>query len=60
MSTLMLIGWGLIVASWVVPYVIRKQPNTFESHIVGIVLAAIALVFFVIDLVIHLTKEPLF
>jgi uncharacterized membrane protein len=56
----MLIGWGLIVASWVVPYVIRKQPNTFESHIVGIVLAAIALVFFVIDLVIHLTKEPLF
>ena len=64
MNTLMLIGWGLIVASWVVPHVIRKQPNTFEnkrkSHIVGIALAAVALVFFVIDLIIHLTKEPLF
>jgi len=60
MSTLMLIGWVLLIASWVAPYVIRKQSNTFEnkrkSHIVGIALAAIALVFFVIDLIIHLTK----
>lgn len=60
MNTLMLIGWGFLAASWVVPYVMRKQLNTFKnryrSHIVGIALAAVALVFFIIDLIIHLTK----
>jgi hypothetical protein len=56
----MLIGYGFLVASWVVPYVMRKQNNAFEnrqkSHGVGAFLAAVSLVFFVSDLIIHLTK----
>jgi hypothetical protein len=60
MSTLMLIGYGFLISSWVVPYVMRKQNNAFEnrqkSYGVGAFLAAVSLVFFVSDLIIHLTK----
>lgn len=57
MSTLTLVGWGFLLASWVIPYVMRKQSTTFESrkksYSVGIILAAISLVLFVIKLVIY-------
>ena len=57
MNTLTLIGWSFLLASWVIPYVMRKQATTFESrqksYSVGIILAAISLVLFVIKLVIY-------
>lgn len=59
-STLTLIGWGFLIGSWVIPYVMRKRANTFEerqkSYGVGGFLAAIALVFFVSDLIMHFAK----
>ena len=60
MSVLNVIGWGFIVASWVIPYVMRKRATTFESkqksYSVGMLLAAVALTLFVIKLVIDLKK----
>jgi hypothetical protein len=57
MSVMTLIGWGFLISSWVVPFFIRKQANTFvdrqKSYSVGMLLAAIALVVFVIGGVIH-------
>ena len=60
MSTLTLVGWSFLVASWVVPYVMRKRAETFEdkqkSYGVGMFLAAAALVIFVSDMIIHFTR----
>jgi hypothetical protein len=60
MSVLNVIGWMFIVASWVIPYVMRKQATTFESkqksYSVGMLLAAVALTLFIIKLVIDLKK----
>ena len=57
MTTLTLIGYVFLVASWVIPYVMRKQATTFEqrmkSYSVGGFLAAVALVFFVSDIITH-------
>jgi len=54
--TLTLVGWLFLIASWVLPYVMREQANTFvdkqKSYSVGMLLAAIALVFFVWNIVI--------
>jgi hypothetical protein len=59
-STLTLVGWAFLVSSWVIPYVMRKQANTFEermkSYTVGGFLAAVALVFFVSDMIVHFSK----
>jgi hypothetical protein len=60
MSTLNVIGWVFLVMSWVIPYVMRKRVTTFEqrmkSYNVGIVFSAVALAFFVGDMVIRLVK----
>ena len=46
-SMLAVIGWGFLISSWVIPYLMRKQSDTFEdrmkSYNVGMVLSAIAL-----------------
>jgi len=59
-STLTLTGWVFLIASWVVPFIMRKQANTFEdrqkSYSVAGFLAAIALVFFVSDMIMHYIK----
>jgi len=59
-SILTLIGWAFLVASWVIPYVMRKQASTFadrqKSYSVAGFLAAIALVFFVSDMIMHYIK----
>lgn len=52
MTVLTLIGWGFLITSWFIPH---RPKNRF----MGVALAAAALVFFVIDLIIHLTKNPL-
>jgi hypothetical protein len=60
MSILALIGWGFLLSSWIVPYIMRKRATTFEqrqkSYNVGMLLSAIALVIFVGDLIIHFIK----
>ena len=60
MSVLNVIGWVFIIASWVIPYVMRKRATTFESkqksYSVGMLLAAIALTLFIIKFVIDLKK----
>ncbi len=60
MSTLNVIGWVFLVMSWVIPYVMRKRVTTFEqrmkSYNVGIIFSAVALAFFVGDMVIRLVK----
>jgi len=59
-STLTLIGWAFLVASWVIPYMMRKQASTFadrqKSYSVGMLLAAIALVIFVSNGIMHCIK----
>ena len=56
MSTLTLVGWIFLLASWIIPFFMRKQANTFvdrqKSYSVGMLLSAIALVFFVWNIVI--------
>ena len=51
-----LVGWGFLLASWIVPFFMRKRANTFmdrqKSYSVGMLLSAIALVFFVWNIVI--------
>ena len=53
MNTMTLIGWGFLISSWVIPYMIRKRAVTFvdrqKSYSVGMLLAAVALVIFVIN-----------
>lgn len=48
-----LVGWSFLLASWVIPFFMRKQANTFvdrqKSYSVGMLLAAVALVIFVIN-----------
>lgn len=60
MSTLTLVGWLFLIASWVLPYVMREQANTFadrqKSYSVGMLLAAIALGFFVTNAIIHYVR----
>jgi hypothetical protein len=60
MSVLNVIGWVILVMSWVVPYVMRKNNTTFEqrmkSYDVGLVLSAVALAFFIGDMVIRLVR----
>jgi hypothetical protein len=60
MSTLTLVGWIFLLTSWIVPYVMRKQANTFvdrqKSYSVGMLLAAIALGFFVTNAIIHYVR----
>jgi len=60
MSVLNVIGWVVLLGSWVIPYVMRKRATTFESkqksYSVGMLLAAIALTLFVIKLVIEIKK----
>jgi hypothetical protein len=53
MNTMTLVGWSFLLASWVIPFFMRKQANTFvdrqKSYSVGMLLAAVALVIFVIN-----------
>jgi hypothetical protein len=48
-----LIGWSFLLASWIIPFFMRKQANTFvdrqKSYSVGMLLAVVALVIFVIN-----------
>ena len=48
-----LVGWSFLLASWIIPFFMRKQANTFvdrqKSYSVGMLLAAVALVIFVIN-----------
>jgi hypothetical protein len=59
-NTLTVIGWMSLIASWVIPFVMRKQTNTFEkrqqSYDIGIFLSAFALACFVSNIIIHFSK----
>jgi hypothetical protein len=59
-NTLTLVGWVFLVASWVVPHMMRKRALTFEerqqSYGVGVFLAAIALVCFVSNIIVYYAK----
>jgi hypothetical protein len=48
-----LVGWIFLLASWIIPFFMRKRANTFvdrqKSYSVGMLLSAIALVVFVIN-----------
>lgn len=59
-SKLTMIGWGFLVMSWIIPYMMRKRATSFEqrqkSYSVGILLSAIALVFFACDMILFVTK----
>ena len=59
-STLTVIGYVFLIASWVVPFMMRKQTNTFEkrqqSYDMGIFLSAFALACFASNIIIHFNK----
>ena len=59
-NVLNLVGWGCLISSWVIPYVMRKRAITFEermkSYSVGMILAAISLGLFVSGVVIDIMK----
>jgi len=59
-STLTIVGWMSLIASWVVPVMMRKQTNTFEkrqqSYDMGIFLSAFALACFVSNIIIHFSR----
>ena len=59
-STLTIVGWMSLIASWVIPFVMRKQTNTFEkrqqSYDIGIFLSAFALACFVSNIIIHFSR----
>jgi hypothetical protein len=59
-STLTIIGWMSLIASWVIPFVIRKQTNVFEkrqqSYVIGIFLSAIALACFASNTIMHFSR----
>jgi hypothetical protein len=59
-STLTVIGYVFLIASWVVPFMMRKQTNMFEkrqqSYDMGILLSAFALACFVSNMIIHFNK----
>jgi hypothetical protein len=49
-----IIGWAFLVASWVVPMIIKKE--TTDKYFIGGALAAFACGIFLSTLVIHLMK----
>lgn len=53
-NVLMVIGWVFLVASWIVPAVMKKDNN--DKHFVGAVLAAVACGVFVSNLIVQLMK----
>jgi hypothetical protein len=59
-STLTIIGWMSLIASWVIPFMMRKQINVFEkrqqSYDIGIFLSAIALACFASNIIIHFSR----
>jgi hypothetical protein len=59
-NVLNLVGWGCLISSWIIPYMMRKRATTFEermkSYNVGMILAAISLGIFVSGLVINMIK----
>jgi hypothetical protein len=59
-STLTIVGWMSLIASWVIPVMMRKQTNTFEkrqqSYDIGIFLSAFALACFASNIIIHFSR----
>jgi hypothetical protein len=59
-NTLTIVGWMSLIASWVIPVMMRKQTNTFEkrqqSYDMGIFLSAFALACFVSNIIIHFSR----
>jgi hypothetical protein len=59
-NTLAIIGWMFLIASQAVPFMMRKRASTFEqkqqSYGVGALLAAVALAFFVSNIIIYFNK----
>jgi hypothetical protein len=59
-NVLSIIGWVVLIMSWVVPYVMRKQADTFndrmKSYNVGVTLSAVALAIFAVGIVVHFTR----
>lgn len=53
-NVLMVIGWVFLVASWIVPAIMKKDNS--DKHFVGAVLAAVACGIFVSNLVVQLMK----
>jgi len=52
-----LIGYGFLLASWVVPYVMKKMgKDNGDRHLVGMILAAVACGFFISQLIIAWMK----
>lgn len=53
-TTLNVIGWVCLLTSWIAPMVMRRKSESMNanSHLVGMLLSAIALGFFVSGLVV--------
>lgn len=52
MSPLMLVGWVILISSWVIPYLIE---DLRKKRIVGLTLSAIATIIFIVELARHLS-----
>ena len=52
-NVLSIIGWGFLIMSWIVPYMMKDKMN---KHFVGAVLAAFASGIFLSALVVNLIK----
>ena len=56
-NVLAMMGWIFLIASWLVPYVMKKMnKDDMKRHTVGMVLAASSIGFFVSELIIALMK----
>lgn len=59
-NVLGLIGWGFLVLSWIVPYIMRKRNGKLsakgDSYVIGMILAAFASGIFLSALVVNLMK----
>jgi hypothetical protein len=56
-TLLNVIGWGLLISSWVIPFVMKQYSEYNASRYkVGMILSVIALIFFVIGLVVNVMR----
>jgi hypothetical protein len=52
-----LMGYGFLLASWIVPYIMKKiNKDNADRYLVGMILAAISLGFFVSTMVVQWMK----
>ena len=53
-TLLNIIGWAFLIASWVVPYIMKK--DSANKYFIGAVLAAVACGIFVSNAIVDLMK----